>query len=82
MPVKDVDGGLVWNNYNPKMFGDKSPAEQYVSKPFYFGGSQVPMGLSNPQLSSNDTSLTPQSRSKISMRKVMKLPSMRKNLTG
>lgn len=81
MPVKDVDGGLVWKNYNPRMFGDKLPAEQYVSKPFYFGASQVPIGLGNPQLSSNDTSLTPRGKSAV-MRRVMKLPSIRKNLSG
>ena len=52
MPVKDVDGGLVWDGYNPRLFTDKLPKEQYVAKPFYFGGSQVPesIGLDDTNL--------------------------------
>lgn len=43
MPVKDVDGGLVWNNYNYHIATGKLPKDQYASLPFYFGGSQVPV---------------------------------------
>lgn len=43
MPVYDVDGGLVWRGYDPRLFSKPLPKEQYISKPFYFGGSQVPV---------------------------------------
>lgn len=39
MPVKDVDGGLVWQGYNPSILTERTPAQE---KPFYFGGSQTP----------------------------------------
>jgi len=41
MPVKDVDGGLVWRGYSPRTITDRLPAEEYVSVPFRFGGSNV-----------------------------------------
>jgi len=58
MPLKDQDGGLVWQGYDPRLFTGKLPKEQYVSRPFYHGGSEVPLGLNAPQLSSNITSKT------------------------
>jgi hypothetical protein len=71
MPVKDVDGGLVWQGYNPSMFGYK----QFQSKPFYFGGSKVPIeigmkgsGISIPVIPKRD----------IRQRQVKKLPMIRK----
>jgi hypothetical protein len=42
MPVVDVDGGLNFSNYNPRILTGKLPAEQPI---FYFGGSQVPANL-------------------------------------
>lgn len=47
MPIKDVDGGLVWTGYFPAiMKGARAlPKETYVSKPFGFGGSQVKTAL-------------------------------------
>lgn len=43
MPIKDIDGGLVWNGYYPAVIkGAKAlPKDTYVSEPFYFGGSNV-----------------------------------------
>jgi hypothetical protein len=75
MPVKDVDGGLIWNNYNPRMFGDKIPADKYVEKPFFFGGSQVPyqLGLSKTQYSG--TSMT---NCACRLKSVKKIPNLRK----
>jgi len=47
MPIKDVDGGLVWNGYFPAVIkGARAlPKETYVSEPFGFGGSQVKTAL-------------------------------------
>ena len=47
MPIKDVDGGLVWTGYFPAIFkGARAlPKETYVSEPFRFGGSQVKTAL-------------------------------------
>ena len=41
MPIKDIDGGLVFQGYNPSVLNHTTPKDQYVSKPFYFGGSNV-----------------------------------------
>jgi len=43
MPIKDIDGGLVWRGYYPAVIkGAKAlPKDTYVSEPFYFGGSNV-----------------------------------------
>ena len=81
MPVKDVDGGLVWQNYNPRMFNDRLPKEQYASKPFYFGGSEVPVALNAPQMSSQGGSIAAPTQGMLKkpiMRGIMKLPGMRK----
>lgn len=75
MPIKDIDGGLVWQGYNPRLFNDKLPQEQYVSKPFYFGQSQVPtsLGLSKSQYSG--TGIT---KCSCRLKKLRKLPNIRK----
>lgn len=75
MPVKDVDGGLVWQNYNPRMFGDRLPVDKYVEKPFYFGGSNIPteLGMSKSQYSGSGMTC-----SACRLRSVKKLPSIRK----
>lgn len=71
MPVKDVDGGLVWRGYNPSMFGYK----QLQSKPFYFGGSQVP---TYGEMKGSGMSIPVMPRRDIRQRNVMKLPMIRK----
>lgn len=78
MPIKDVDGGLVWQGYSPSLFEHRTlPKEQMASNPFYFGGSQVPVGLNAPQLSSTHGSTI--ARAKNPTRRVVKLlPSVRK----
>jgi hypothetical protein len=53
MPFPDIDGGLTFQGYNPRILTDRLPKEQSVSRPFYLGGSQVPVGLNAPQLSSS-----------------------------
>jgi hypothetical protein len=75
MPVKDIDGGLVWQNYNPRMFGDRLPADKYVSLPFYFGGSNIPtdLGLSKSQYSGSGMTC-----SACRLKSVKKLPIIRK----
>lgn len=75
MPVKDIDGGLPWNGYNPRLFSGKLPDEQYVSKPFYFGGSQVPSELG---LSKSEYSGTGVTKCSCRLRKLRKLPNIRK----
>ena len=75
MPVKDVDGGLVWQGYDPRLFTGRLPQDQYVSKPFYFGGSQVPTDLGmSPQSYSGSGMMSRHPK----LRGVKKLPSMRK----
>lgn len=79
MPVRDTDGGLVWNNYTPRLFNDRLPKEQYVSKPFYFGGSQVPVDLGLPKMSSQGGAIAGAGMlQKPITRGIKKLPSMRK----
>jgi hypothetical protein len=75
MPVKDVDAGLIWQNYNPRMFRDRLPADQSVSKPFFFGGSQIPtdLGLSKSQYSGSGMTC-----SACRLKSVKKLPNIRK----
>lgn len=41
MPIKDVDGGLVWRGFSPRTITDRLPVEEYVTVPFRFGGSNV-----------------------------------------
>ena len=75
MPVKDVDGGLVWDGYSPRIFTGRLPKEQYVSKPFFFGGSQVPTDLGLSPRSYSGTGMTcPSCKTRV----VKKLPSIRK----
>jgi|TARA_R110000868_G_scaffold168421_1_gene403150 hypothetical protein len=38
---KDVDGGLVWQGFSPRVQTDRLPKDKYVSLPFYFGGSNI-----------------------------------------
>ncbi len=47
MPVKDVDGGLVWAGYFPAVIKSAKalPKDTYSSVPFGFGGSQVKTAL-------------------------------------
>lgn len=75
MPVKDVDGGLVWQQYNPHLFTGKLPQDQYVEKPFFFGASQVPTNLG---MSPSSYSGSGMMSKKPIVRSVKKLPSMRK----
>lgn len=75
MPVKDVDGGLVWQGYDPRLFTGRLPQDQYVSKPFYFGGSQVPTDLGMPPSSYSGSGMMSK---KHILSKVKKLPSVRK----
>jgi hypothetical protein len=42
MSIVDLDGGLVFQGYNPRILTDRLPREQ---PPFYFGGSQVPTSI-------------------------------------
>jgi hypothetical protein len=75
MPVKDVDGGMVWQGYNPATFGYKQPHE----KPFYFGGSQVPLevGMKGSGMAAPIPSVVAQPKRSV-LRQVKKLPMMRK----
>lgn len=75
MPVKDVDGGLNWRGYDPRLFTGRLPHDQYVSKPFYFGGSQVPTNLGMPPSSYSGSGMMSK---KPILSKVKKLPLMRK----
>jgi len=38
---KDVDGGLVLQGFSPRTQTGRLPMDKYVSKPFFFGGSNV-----------------------------------------
>jgi hypothetical protein len=38
---KDVDGGLVYQGFSPKTQTGRLPVDKYVSKPFFFGGSNI-----------------------------------------
>jgi hypothetical protein len=70
MPIKDPDGGLNFQNFNPRIITGKVAKDQSVTKRFYQGGSQIPEYI-NLGLSSNDTS---KSSKKISTRIFKKLP--------
>lgn len=74
MPIKDPDGGLVFQGFNPRIITGKLPKDQYVSKPFYQGGSEVPENI-NISLSSNKTAT--ELHKKSSTRVVKKLPGKR-----
>ena len=45
MPVKDPDGGLNFQGYDPRTLTGKIPVDQTATKPFRFGGSNVPINL-------------------------------------
>tara|TARA_R110002126_G_scaffold7606_6_gene37241 strand:- start:2317 stop:2502 length:186 start_codon:yes stop_codon:yes gene_type:complete len=53
MPVKDIDGGLVFGGFSPRTITGRLPAETYNSVPFNFGGSNLRAytrrGLLKPQ---------------------------------
>lgn len=53
MPVKDIDGGLSFQGYNPAVLkGVKAiPKETYNSVPFYFGGANIRSYIIPSQLS-------------------------------
>lgn len=73
MPLKDIDGGLVWQGYNPHILSGRLPKEQYVAKPFYFGGSNIPTDLGLPKSSYSGSGM------KVSTTQVVKkLPHLRK----
>lgn len=81
MPVRDPDSGLVWNGYSPRMFNDRLPKEQYVSRPFYFGGSQVPVDLGVPKMSAQGGAIAAATQGMLKKpitRGIQKLPSIRK----
>jgi hypothetical protein len=41
MPVKDVDGGLVFGGFSPRTLTGRLPKNTETSVPFEFGGSNV-----------------------------------------
>lgn len=41
MPVKDVDGGLVFGGFSPRTLTGRLPRNTETSVPFEFGGSNV-----------------------------------------
>ena len=41
MPVPDVDSGMTWQGFSPRVITDRLPKETYQSVPFRFGGSNV-----------------------------------------
>jgi hypothetical protein len=43
MPIKDIDGGLVWTGYYPAVIkGAKAlPKDTYATEPFNFGGANI-----------------------------------------
>lgn len=74
MPIKDPDGGMVFQGFNPRIITGKLPKDQSVSKPFYQGGSEVPE-YTSLALSSNNTSK--QTAKNVSTRIVKKLAGKR-----
>lgn len=53
MPIKDPDGGFVWQGYSPAVLnGVKAiPKDTYVSKPFFFGGDNIRSYIKPSQVS-------------------------------
>jgi hypothetical protein len=41
MPVRDVDGGLVWGGYSPRTLTGRLPKETYNTVPIEFGASNL-----------------------------------------
>lgn len=74
MPIRDVDGGLNFQGFNPRIITGKVAKDQSVSKPFYQGGSEVPE-YTNLGLSSNNT--TKNLTKNISTRVIKKLAGKR-----
>ena len=73
MPVPDVDGGLNFQGFSPRILTGKLPDDQSAKKPFY-GASEVPYELAvNKQ--TLPTTLT---KFNITSKVVHKLPSVRK----
>lgn len=74
MPVADPDGGLNFQGYDiGTLKGAKAlPKDQTATKPFYFGGSEVPvdLGMTAQKIQSVKQPLV--------LQKVYKLPSVRK----
>ena len=66
MPVADIDGGLTFQGYNPKILTGRLPKQE---KPFYFGGNNVPFDLALKNQPVKRYSIT---------QKVMTLPSIMK----
>lgn len=73
MPIKDVDGGIIWQGYNPHILSGQMPKEQYISKPFYFGGSNIPTDLGLTKSSYSGSGIK-----NIRTQVVKKLPLLRK----
>lgn len=73
MPVADPDGGLIFQGYDVGVLkGAKAlPMDQTATKPFYFGGSEVPvdLGIAKPIGGTKQFHM---------LQKVHKLPSVRK----
>ena len=74
MPI-DVDFGMVWQGYNPRILTGRLAPEQ---PEFYFGGSQVPLrGMEGSQLDRLSVPIPVRPRRDI-LRSVKKLPMIRK----
>lgn len=71
MPTFDVDGYMIWQNYNPRIISGRLPQES--TKPFYFGGSQVPSALSLSPMEYSGTGIMNTAHS-IKTKVVKKLP--------
>lgn len=67
MPVPDPDGGINFQGYNPKILTGRSEPPY---KPFYFGGSQVPMYLNKINNSNQNPTLRQDPTKKV----IKKLP--------
>lgn len=78
MPVKDPDGGLIFQGFDPRVITGKLPVDQYVSKPFYFGGSEVPtdLGISGSGMTKKPIGAT--TTKPVITSRVHTLPSIRK----
>lgn len=78
MPVKDPDGGLIFQGFDPRTITGKLPVDQTATLPFYFGGSEVPtdLGMSGSGMARKPSGAT-YSKSSITSR-VHVLPSIRK----
>lgn len=41
MPVADIDYGLRWQGFSPRVETGRLPRDKYATLPFLFGGSNV-----------------------------------------